>query len=134
MAESKQPQSPVPEMQGLSVKAGNADQEQNITPWDVEGAVVDGVQQAIDYEKLIKRFGTRPIDAALLERFEKVTGHTPHMFLRRGIFFSHRELDKILDRREKGLPFYLYTGRGPSRGHMHLGHMLPFVFCKWLQD
>ncbi|KAJ2759452.1 tryptophan--tRNA ligase, partial [Coemansia nantahalensis] len=121
-------------MQGLSVKAGNADQEQNITPWDVEGAVVDGVQQAIDYEKLIKRFGTRPIDAALLERFEKVTGHTPHMFLRRGIFFSHRELDKILDRHEKGLPFYLYTGRGPSRGHMHLGHMLPFVFCKWLQD
>ncbi|KAJ2880356.1 tryptophan--tRNA ligase [Coemansia aciculifera] len=56
------------------------------------------------------------------------------MFLRRGIFFSHRELGVILDRHEQGKPFYLYTGRGPSRGHMHIGHMLPFIFCKWLQE
>lgn len=107
---------------------------QNITPWEVEGAVVDGIQQAIDYNKLVKDFGTRRIDDALLERFTKVTGHQPHLYLRRGIFFSHRELDKILDRHEQGKPFYLYTGRGPSRGHMHIGHMLPFIFCKWLQE
>ncbi|KAJ1731331.1 tryptophan--tRNA ligase [Coemansia biformis] len=124
----------VSEAQGLSVDARAGDKGQNVTPWNVEGAVVDGVEQAIDYDKMIKQFGTRLIDAALLERFEKVTGHRPHMFLRRGIFFSHRELDKILDRHEQGKPFYLYTGRGPSRGHMHLGHMLPFIFCKWLQD
>jgi tryptophanyl-tRNA synthetase len=63
---------------------------QNVTPWEVEGAVVDGVQQAIDYNKLIDQFGTRPIDEALLERFEKLTGRKPHIFLRRGTFFSHR--------------------------------------------
>ncbi len=33
-----------------------------------------------------------------------------HPFLRRGIFFAHRELEEILDAHEKGKPFYLYTG------------------------
>ncbi|KAI9597805.1 tryptophan--tRNA ligase, cytoplasmic [Syncephalis fuscata] len=108
--------------------------EQVVTPWDVEGAVVDGQAQAIDYDKLVIQFGTRSIDAALLERFEKLTGKAPHMFLRRGIFFSHRELTRVLDRYEQGKPFYLYTGRGPSSASMHLGHMIPFIFCKWLQD
>ncbi|KAG2210996.1 uncharacterized protein EV154DRAFT_67749 [Mucor mucedo] len=107
---------------------------QNVTPWEVEGAVVDGVQQAIDYNKLIDQFGTRPIDAALLERFETLTGRKPHIFLRRGTFFSHRELGVILDRFEQKKPFFLYTGRGPSSASMHLGHMVPFVFCQWLQD
>jgi tryptophanyl-tRNA synthetase len=108
--------------------------DQHITPWEVEGAVVDGKAQAIDYDKLIQAFGTRPIDTALLERFERLTGQQPHVFLRRGVFFSHRDLAAILDRYEKGKPFFLYTGRGPSSSSMHLGHMVPFVFCKWLQD
>lgn len=66
---------------------------QKITPWDVEGAVVDGKAVAIDYEKLIREFGTKPVDAALLDRFEKLTGRKPHTLLRRGIFFSHRCVD-----------------------------------------
>nr|GAT53689.1 tryptophanyl-tRNA synthetase [Mycena chlorophos] len=112
-----------------------ATQGQVVTPWDVQGSVsADGKQQGIDYDKLIEQFGTRRIDAALLERFEKLTGHKPHIFLRRGMFFSHREFDKILDRYEQGKPFFLYTGRGPSSGSMHLGHMIPFAFTKWLQD
>ncbi|KAG1070604.1 hypothetical protein G6F42_026111 [Rhizopus arrhizus] len=81
-------------LEGTAIKvapAGAADNaQQNVTPWDVEGAVVDGVQQAIDYNKLIEQFGTKPIDDALLERFEKLTGRKPHIFLRRGTFFSHR--------------------------------------------
>lgn len=109
--------------------------EQLVTPWDVQGSVsADGKQLAIDYDKLIVQFGTRRVDAALLERFEKLTGHKPHPFLRRGMFFSHREFDKILDRYEQGKPFFLYTGRGPSSDSMHLGHMIPFLFTKWLQD
>ncbi|KAF9483868.1 tryptophanyl-tRNA synthetase [Pholiota conissans] len=113
----------------------SAAHEQIVTPWDVHGSVSsDGKQQAIDYDKLVDQFGTRRVEAKLLERFEKLTGHRPHVFLRRGMFFSHRELDKILDRYEQGRPFYLYTGRGPSSDSMHLGHMVPFVFSKWLQD
>ncbi|KIY61726.1 tryptophanyl-tRNA synthetase [Cylindrobasidium torrendii FP15055 ss-10] len=109
--------------------------EQVVTPWDVQGGVSsDGKQQAIDYGKLITQFGTRRIDDALLERFTKLTGKRPHILLRRGMFFSHREFDKILDRYEQGKPFFLYTGRGPSSNSMHLGHSIPFMFTKWLQE
>lgn len=40
----------------------------------------------------------------------------------------------LLDNYEKGTPFYLYTGRGPSTESMTLGHLIPFIFCKYLQD
>ena len=53
--------------------------------------------------------------------------------LRRGIFFSHREMTRILDEYEKGNKFFLYTGRGPS-GHTHIGHLVPWMFAKWLQE
>lgn len=109
--------------------------EQVVTPWDVQGSVsADGKQLAIDYDKLVAQFGTRRIEPELLARFEKLTGHKPHPLLRRGMFFSHREFDKILDRYEQGKPFFLYTGRGPSSDTIHIGHMIPFVFTKWLQD
>lgn len=109
--------------------------EQKITPFEVSGGVdASGKLLPVDYEKLTRQFGATPISAELLERFEKVTGQKPHRFMRRGIVFSHRELDKILDRYEKGEPFYLYTGRGPSSDSMHVGHSIPFEFTKWLQD
>ena len=60
------------------------DGEQTVTPWAVEST--DG----IDYDKLVRQFGSSSIDEALLQRFEKVTGHVPHPWLRRGDFFSHR--------------------------------------------
>ena len=40
------------------------------------------------------------------------TGKKPHRWIRRGVFFSHRDLNTILDCYEKKEPFYLYTGRG----------------------
>lgn len=44
--------------------------------------------------------------------------------------FSHRDLGLILDKYEKGVPFFLYTGRGPSSDSMHVGHSVPFEFTK----
>lgn len=117
-----------------STKKLAVSQEQKVTPWEVAGAVVDGEASAIDYDKLIKQFGTKPITAETLERFTKVTGHEPHHFLRKGYFFSERDFNKILDLHEQKKPFFLYTGRGPSSGCMHLGHLVPFMFTKWLQD
>lgn len=76
--------------------------KQDINPWSVSGEVGDdGKVKAIDYTKLIDEFGTSKIDDALLQRWEKVTGQKPHRFMRRGIFFSHRDLHMILDRYEK---------------------------------
>ncbi|GMG19293.1 unnamed protein product [Ambrosiozyma monospora] len=112
----------------------NLEAEQKVTPWEVEGAVVDGEAQGIDYEKLIKQFGTKPINQETLTRFKEVTGHEPHHFMRKGMFFSERDFNRILDLYEHGEQFFLYTGRGPSSDSMHLGHMVPFVFTKWLQE
>ena len=84
----------------------------------------------INYNKLVEQFGTKLIDDALLARFERVTGHKLHRFLRRGIVFSHRDLALVLDKHEKKEPFFLYTGRGPSSDVMHIGHMIPFELTK----
>jgi tryptophanyl-tRNA synthetase len=48
-------------------------------------------------------------------------------------FFSHRDFDWILNKYENDEKFYLYTGRGPS-GMVHMGHLLPWLFTKYLQD
>uniref|UniRef100_A0A8P4K2E4 Tryptophan--tRNA ligase, cytoplasmic n=1 Tax=Dicentrarchus labrax TaxID=13489 RepID=A0A8P4K2E4_DICLA len=45
-----------------------------------------------------------------------------------------RDMHQVLDAYEKQKSFYLYTGRGPSSESMHVGHLIPFIFTKWLQD
>ncbi|CAL1164740.1 unnamed protein product [Cladocopium goreaui] len=105
------------------------EKEMVVDPWSVKGK--------IDYEKLIRDFGSTKISKELLERMRKLTvgsGRVSdlHCWLRRNIFFSHRELDAICGLQEKGKPFYLYTGRGPSSAAMHLGHLLPFMFTQFL--
>jgi len=105
-------------------------EEDEVNPWDVKATSDKGV----DYEKLILKFGSSVVDAALLNRLEAVTKTSVHHLLKRGMFFSHRDLHFILDEVEKGNKFFLYTGRGPSSEAMHLGHLVPFMFTKWLQD
>ena len=95
-----------------------------VTPWVTEGD--------IDYDKLIKRFGTERITDGLRSRLAKLAGED-HFMVRREVFFSHRDLGAILDAHEGGQKFFLYTGRGPS-GHTHIGHLLPWVFARWLQE
>ena len=95
-----------------------------VTPWEVEGD--------IDYSKLIERFGTHAIDETLFEKIKYFTGEI-HPFLKNRYFFSHRDLDVVLDEYKRGNKFYLYTGRGPS-GLVHLGHLMPWLFTKYLQE
>ena len=101
------------------------DDEFNVTPWSVTGKV--------DYTKLMERFGTQPIEISITSRIRDLTGSEPHFMLRRGIFFTHRDLGWLLDQYSLGNPFYLYTGRGPS-DHTHIGHLVPWVFTRWLQE
>ncbi len=95
-----------------------------VTPWHVEGE--------INYDRLIKMFGTSRITDELLAKIRRVAGED-HFMLRRGIFFSHRDLDRLITDYERGTKFFLYTGRGPS-GHTHIGHLIPWVFARWLQQ
>ena len=95
-----------------------------VTPWQVDGEV--------DYDKLIKEFGTNKITYDLIDRLAKHTGKI-HNLVRRKIFFSHRDLNWILDKYEASEKFFLYTGRGPS-GHTHLGHLVPWLLTQHLQE
>jgi|SRR3989344_2422175 len=98
--------------------------EQQVTPWKAQGT--------IDYELLIKEFGIEKISDKTLARIKKHTKEL-HFMLRRKVFFAGRDLSWLLDEYEKGNKFFLYTGRAPS-GNTTLGHLLPWMLTKWLQD
>lgn len=102
----------------------NIHKEFKVTPWEVEGE--------IDYNKLIENFGTQTITPHILTKVEDLIGEI-HPMLKLQYFFSHRDFDWILSKYENGDKFYLYTGRGPS-GMIHMGHLLPWIFTKYLQD
>jgi hypothetical protein len=57
----------------------NSTQSNNVTPWSVEGEV--------DYDKLVRQFGTKYIDDNILEYFRKFTGEI-NFFVRRNFFFA----------------------------------------------
>ncbi|MCH7850840.1 MAG: tryptophan--tRNA ligase [Nanoarchaeota archaeon] len=94
--------------------------EMKITPWEVEGE--------LDYDRLIKQFGTTPISKDILEKLKDC-----HPILRRGLYFSHRDFDKWLKASAQGKKVSVIIGRGPSQ-KMHIGHLIPFIVAKSLQD
>ncbi|KAH8067039.1 hypothetical protein JL720_12549 [Aureococcus anophagefferens] len=111
-----------------AVEKEEASTEMVVDPFNVSGK--------IDYDKLIDKFGSTLLTPSLLDRLGNLArkrGMKLHRFLRRGIFFSHRDLEKILTAAETGQGLYLYTGRGPSSAAMHLGHLVPFLMTRWLQ-
>ncbi len=102
------------------------EKEFKVTPYEVTGQV--------DYNKLIKEFGVTKLDNHLLERIKTQTKDL-HLFLRRGVYFAHRDLNWLLNEYDKGNKFFLYTGRAPSKGSkVHIGHLIPWMMCQWLQD
>src|ERR671931_898088 len=109
--------------QGSNEKANHED-DFKVTPWEVQGE--------IDYNKLMERFGTQPITQTIIDKVRRFTGDV-HPMLKLQYFFSHRDFDWILNKYENHEKFYLYTGRGPS-GMIHMGHLLPWLFTKYLQD
>ncbi len=109
---------------GAPLMVANKENDMVVTAWEVSGE--------IDYNKLVERFGTESLTQSLSNRIAEHAGFK-HMQLRRDLFFSHRDLGWWLSEYEKGETVGLYTGRGPS-GNVHLGHLLPWFFCKYLQD
>lgn len=96
-----------------------------VTPYEVKGH--------IDYARLREQFGTQEIGRDLLDRIRTIAGGDLHYLLSRGIYYSHRDLGVLLDRYQKGEPFFLYSGRGPS-GPLHTSHLVPFDLCRWIQE
>ncbi|PAV86277.1 hypothetical protein WR25_10680 [Diploscapter pachys] len=131
--------SPIPEarevkpaeegMEALRMDEEGKDDDK-VTPWSVSAGSATGV----DYDKLIAKFGCRKMTQELIDRIVKMTGKPAHPMLRRGMIFAHRDIEVMLKRKEEGKPFFLYTGRGASSGSLHLGHLVPFILTKYLQD
>jgi tryptophanyl-tRNA synthetase len=96
-----------------------------VTPYEVKGK--------IDYDRLRELFGTEPLTPALLDRLRRLAGGELHPLLSRGVYYSHRDLGPLLEGFERGSPFFLYSGRGPS-GPLHTSHLVPFELCRWLQE
>ncbi|MCK5022723.1 MAG: tryptophan--tRNA ligase [Candidatus Aenigmarchaeota archaeon] len=80
-----------------------------INPW--------GQNDVKDYDKLSQEFGIKPFDP-LLKKIKE-----PHLVMRRGVVFGHRDFDKVLDARKNGKSYAMMTGLMPS-GKFHLGHKI----------
>lgn len=63
-----------------------------MTSFDIQAATDKG----IDYDKLIDKYGCFPMTPELIKRIETASGMEAHRFIRRGIFFCHRDLEKML--------------------------------------
>ena len=89
--------------------------EFKVTPYEVKGE--------IDYEKLIKEFGIKPMPK-LPSIFQG------NVLFRRKVIFAHRDFERILDCINKKKKVVMMTGLMPT-GKFHLGHMLlaqQFIF------
>src|SRR5947209_18942533 len=93
-----------------------------VTPWEVTGAV--------DYDRLIRDFGSQPISRELATRLEELLGPASYL-VRRKIFFSHRDLGLVLKDYDTGRGFFLYTARRPS-APMQIAHIGQSYFTKLL--
>ncbi|WP_202318918.1 tryptophan--tRNA ligase [Archaeoglobus neptunius] len=89
-----------------------------VTPWDVEGV--------IDYNKLIRDFGMQPFSEVLDEIDE------PHILMRRGAIFGHRDYWRIVNAMKKGIQWAVMSGFMPS-GHPHFGHKMTMDEIVWHQ-
>ena len=60
------------------------------------------------------------------EKFFLYTGRLINIFKDEIYFSISKDVPKFF--------YFYFTGRGPSSEAMHLGHLIPFMFTKWLQD
>src|SRR3990170_1670574 len=80
-----------------------------LTPWEAKGNF-----NSDTYDRLVEQFGVQRITPELMAKFKAITGHEHHFWMKRGIFFAHRQLEEILDDHAAGKRIFLYTGRGPT--------------------
>ena len=80
---------------------------QRIDPWES--------QNIKDYGKLMKKFGIQDFRGILPDIKD------PHLLMRRGVIFGHRDFGRILHAKKKRKNFAMMTGLMPS-GKFHLGH------------
>ncbi|MBW3020746.1 tryptophan--tRNA ligase [Candidatus Woesearchaeota archaeon] len=79
-----------------------------IDPWEIKGD--------IDYDKLFKEFGIKPLEHLPKKFYENI-------LFRKKTIFAHRDYKQIVECIQEKKPFVMMTGLMPT-GKMHIGHML----------
>lgn len=92
-----------------------------VTPYAVKGD--------IDYDRLLEKFGANALTDKQIAKFPDPV----HPLVRRNVFYAERNVDAFLNAADQDNLHSIVTGRGPS-GPMHIGHIFPFHFAKYLQD
>jgi tryptophanyl-tRNA synthetase len=98
-----------------------AQQDFTVTPYTVSGD--------LDYDRLLEQFGADELTDDQIAQFPEPV----HPLVRRKVFYAQRDLDSFLAAANAGQQHSIVTGRGPS-GPMHIGHIFPFYFAKYLQE
>lgn len=98
-----------------------SDTDFTVTPYTVTGD--------IDYDRLLDQFGADELTDDQIAEFPG----PGHPLVRRRVFYAERDVDEFLAAANAGETHSIVTGRGPS-GPMHIGHIFPFYFAKYLQD
>ncbi|EKF85497.1 tryptophan--tRNA ligase [Methanobacterium formicicum] len=81
----------------------------------------------VNYEKLIEEFGIKPFHDLLGDLED------PHILMRRGIVFGHRDYGRIVKAIREKTNFAVVTGMMPS-GKMHIGHKMIVDQLIWYQE
>ena len=63
--------------------------------------IVNNTGKEINYKKLLVKFGCYSVDEKIIAKMEQLTNALVHRFIRRGIFYAHRDFDAILNAAEK---------------------------------
>ena len=82
---------------------------------------------SLDYDKLIEHFGIDEI-SQMIDNIKN-----PHILMRRGVIFGHRDFDKINNLINQNKDFAVVSGMMPS-GQMHIGHKMVVDQLKYYQD
>ncbi|KZX16986.1 tryptophan--tRNA ligase [Methanobrevibacter filiformis] len=79
---------------------------------------------SLDYDKVVNQFG--------IKQFSDVLNNikNPHLLMKRGIIFGHRDFDKIAKIISEKKEFSVVTGMMPS-GKMHIGHKMIVDQLNW---
>lgn len=85
-----------------------------------------GSELVKDYEGLMKEFGIQPFKP-LLKKIK-----SPHLYMKRGIIFGHRDFGKYLDAMRSGKKCALLTGMMPT-GPLHFGSKMVADEVVWFQ-
>lgn len=98
-------------------------------------------------DKVVTEFGATRLTSDLCESILNLGKDIPlsknafRALFDSGLIVSHRNLERLIDCVNKSEnfdghfdKFYIYTGRGPSSQSIHLGHTIPLLTAKFLQD